>query len=84
MAGKELATRPKVDPADEPSAEWGWHGEFPRATLIAAVVTAIILPLLLIGHAVSWTEIIWMTLPSVVILVMVAIGLNRRRHSWRR
>jgi hypothetical protein len=35
---RELAQRPEVDPAEEPSAEWGWHGGFPRGMIIAGWV----------------------------------------------
>ena len=31
----------RVDPADEPSAEWGWHGGFPKGTVAGGVVTVI-------------------------------------------
>ncbi|MCW0214957.1 MAG: DUF2631 domain-containing protein [Pseudonocardia sp.] len=81
---RELAQRPAVDPEDEPSVEWGWHGSFPKATTIAAIVTAILLPLMLIGHHTSATEILWMVLPAVGILGVVIWGQLRRRHSWRR
>ena len=30
-----------VDPEDEPSVAWGWHGGFPRGTLIAGWFTVI-------------------------------------------
>jgi drug/metabolite transporter (DMT)-like permease len=80
MAGRELA---KVDPADEPSAAWGWHGEFPRATSIAGVIVAILLPLILLGHPVSWTEILFAVIPAIVILGGV-VWLNlRKRRDWR-
>jgi len=80
MAGRELA---KVDPADEPSAEWGWHGEFPKATSIAGVIVAILLPVILIGHHVSWTEILFAVVPAVGILAGV-VWLNvRKRRDWR-
>ena len=32
---RRAAPRAGVDPRDEPSAEWGWHGSFPNATRIA-------------------------------------------------
>ncbi|NMH92950.1 DUF2631 domain-containing protein [Pseudonocardia bannensis] len=69
---------------DEPSAEWGWHGSFPNGTRIAAVVVALALPLMLIGHEVSITEILWMTIPAVIILVAVIAGAVRKRNAWRR
>jgi Na+-driven multidrug efflux pump len=81
MAGRELA---KVDPEEEPSAEWGWHGSFPRATSIAGVASAIILVLLLIGHPTSVTEILWLVLPAAAVLAAVVVGNLRKRHDWRR
>lgn len=81
MAGRELA---KVDPADEPSAEWGWHGEFPKATSIAGVIVAILLPVILIGHHASWTEILFAVVPAVAILAAVVWGNLRKRNDWRR
>jgi hypothetical protein len=81
---RELAKRPAVDPEEEPSAEWGWHGTFPKATPLAAVISAILLPIMLIGHHTSVTEILWMVLPAVAIIGAVVWGSIRKRHSWRR
>ncbi|WP_214369954.1 DUF2631 domain-containing protein [Pseudonocardia sp. H11422] len=81
---RELAQRPAVDPLDEPSAEWGWHGSFPNGTRIAAVATALFLLLMLIGHEVSITEILWMAVPAVIILTAVVAGAIRKRNAWRR
>ena len=86
MAGSELAKRPgsEVDPLDEPSAEWGWHGGFPNGTRIAGVAVAILLPLLMIGHSTNWTEILWMCIPALAILLAVIGGSIRKRNAWRR
>lgn len=81
---RALAKRPQVDPLDEPSAEWGWHGSFPNGTRIAAIVVAILLPLLLIGHHVSWTEIVWMVVPSLIIIGALIRGAVKQRNAWRR
>jgi hypothetical protein len=81
---RELAKRPEVDPLDEPSAEWGWHGGFPNGSRIAGVVVAILLPLLLIGHQVSWTEILWLVIPAAAVLLGVIGSTIRQRHAWRR
>ncbi|MEU7815857.1 DUF2631 domain-containing protein [Pseudonocardia sp. NPDC049154] len=80
-SSRELA---KVDPADEPSAEWGWHGTFPKAIPTAGVVVAILLCLILIGHHASWTEILYAVVPAVVILLAVIVGTLRKRNDWRR
>jgi hypothetical protein len=74
---RELAQRPTVDPLDEPSVEWGWHGSFPNGTRIAAVVVAI-------GHHASMTEIIWMVVPALAVIFGVVWGSLRKRHAWRR
>ena len=46
---RELAKRPAVDPHDEPSAEWGWHGSFPRGKIIAGVLTILLLVAFMLG-----------------------------------
>ncbi|GEL17800.1 DUF2631 domain-containing protein [Pseudonocardia asaccharolytica] len=81
---RELAKRPQVDPMDEPSAEWGWHGGFPKGTVIAGIISAILLPLMLIGHSVSYTEILWMVIPALVIVFGLINSALRKRHAWRR
>lgn len=85
-SSRELEKRAagEVDPLDEPSAEWGWHGGFPNGTRIAGVGVAILLPLLMIGHPTSWTEILWMCIPALVVLLGVVGGTIRKRNAWRR
>ncbi|TCP51942.1 uncharacterized protein DUF2631 [Tamaricihabitans halophyticus] len=73
-----------VDTHDEPSVEWGWHGHFPKATLVAGTICTAIMLLLLIGNHESNTENIW--------LISLAVGMagglvflqRRRRTPWRR
>src|SRR5436305_11306319 len=45
VATSELEKRPAhaVDVHEEPSAEWGWHGTFPRATQVAGWFSALVL-----------------------------------------
>ncbi|MGW5383057.1 DUF2631 domain-containing protein [Nocardia sp. NPDC003963] len=40
----------KVDPAEVPSAAWGWSGESPRTFRIAAVVVGLILLAMIVGN----------------------------------
>ena len=81
---RRSAPRVGVDPRDEPSAEWGWHGSFPNATRIAGVVSALILLVLLIGPYQTHLQDIWVVIVALVILVGVVHQIVRRRKAWRR
>ncbi|MBL8927324.1 MAG: DUF2631 domain-containing protein [Pseudonocardia sp.] len=73
-----------VDPRDEPSAEWGWHGSFPNGTRIAGVVVAILLLVLLIGPYQTRLQDFWFIPISLGILVMIVYGSVKRRNDWRK
>ena len=81
---RELAQRPAVDPHDEPSVEWGWHGGFPRGEMIAGWVTVVILLLFTIGNHESLTEDIWLVGIAVLIAFALIMHSVRKRHAWRR
>lgn len=74
---KELAPQFRVDPEDEPSAEWGWHGTFPRGMLIAGWGSVIALLSFTIGNHVGRVEDIWL----IGLAAIMAFGLVR--HSVR-
>jgi len=73
-----------VDPSDEPSAEWGWHGTFPNGQRIAGVVVAIVLVLLIFGPYQSRTQDLWMLPIALGILVLIVRGSMKRRDAWRK
>ncbi len=52
MATTELEKKPSqaIDPEQEPSVEWGWHGGFPRATQVAGWFSVIAMLCMLIGN----------------------------------
>ena len=81
---RELAKRPAVDPRDEPSAEWGWHGGFPHGELIAGWSVVVILLLFLLGNHEGRTEDIWLIGFAAVMAVGLVMHSVRRRNSWRR
>ena len=81
---REVAIRSGVDPDEEPSVDWGWHGTFPNGTKIAGAVVAIALALFLIGHPTSWTEKLFMLVPAVVVLAGIVYMGIRKRNAWRR
>jgi hypothetical protein len=81
---RELAKRPAVDPQEEPSAEWGWHGGFPHGTTIAGVFTIIVLLVFTIGPYQSRTQDLWLIGAAVIIALGLIIHAVRKRNSWRR
>lgn len=84
MAGQELQARPAVDPADEPSAEWGWHGNFPNLVQVMGWVIVGGLLVMLIGNHKGQVEDIYLYLTAAGIALALALDLRRRRTDWRR
>ena len=90
MAGTgELAKRngrapATVDPEDEPSVEWGWHGGFPRGTVIAGWVSTVIVLLMLIGNHTGKVEDLWLIGTAAVMAFGLVRHSLKQRHSWRR
>ncbi|AHI00646.1 DUF2631 domain-containing protein [Kutzneria viridogrisea] len=85
-SSSELEKRPAhgVDPHDEPSAEWGWHGQFPKATRIAGLLTALALLGMLIGNHRGHIEDIYLVATAAVIVIALIWDRIRSRTSWRR
>lgn len=81
---RELAKRPAVDPQDEPSAEWGWHGSFPRAKIAGGVLSIILLVVFVFGDYQSRTQDLWLIGIALVLAGMIVRRAVANRHSWRR
>jgi hypothetical protein len=84
VASKAVEKRPEVDPRDEPSAEWGWHGSFPKATRIAGWLSAIILLVMIYGNHENNTENVWLVGLSLFLILMLVLDLRKRRTAWRK
>jgi hypothetical protein len=87
VAGSQLEKRPTtaVDPHEEPSAEWGWHGSFPRAREIGGWFTAISFVIMaFVGNHVAETERLWLLAISAGLIVALIGHRVRQRTSWRR
>jgi hypothetical protein len=85
LAHQESARPPAVDPRDEPSAEWGWHGSFPNGSRIAGVVSIIALvTMLFIGHETDVTVASWMLGTALIIVIGLVADAARKRNAWRR
>jgi hypothetical protein len=81
---RELAKRSAVDPQDEPSAEWGWHGSFPKAKVAGGVVTIILLIVLMFGPYQSRTQDLWLIGLALIVAGLIAHQVVAARNSWRR
>lgn len=83
-SSSELDKRPAVDVHDEPSAEWGWHGSFPKAVRIAGWASTIGVFGLLIGNHHGRTEDLFLVLIGIAMIAMLVRDQVRGRTSWRR
>jgi hypothetical protein len=81
---RELAQRPAVDPQDEPSAEWGWHGGFPRGMLVAGWAVVLTLLAFNIGNHEGHTANVWLTGIAIAMAFGLVLHSARKRHAWRR
>ncbi len=81
---RELARRPAVDPTDEPSAEWGWHGGFPKGKVIGGVVSIIALLLFIPGAHQGGTHLLWLIGTALLIALLLVRGVVAQRNAWRR
>lgn len=62
-----------MDPEQEPSADWGWHGGFPRAGKIAGWITAIAIFAMLKGNHITHQEDSFLiALGTVLVVVLLA------------
>ena len=81
---RRTTRRGGIDPLDEPSAEWGWHGSFPNGLRIAGVVVAIILFVLIIGPYQSRLQDFWIVFIALGLLALIVRGTIKRRNAWRK
>jgi hypothetical protein len=72
------------DPHAEPSAQWGWHGTFPKATNIAGWFTVIALFAMLIGNHTSRIEDVYLIGLGTLLAVMLIGGQLARVRARRR
>ena len=82
---RELAKRPAVDPHDEPSAEWGWHGSFPRAKIIAGVIChpdPDRVPVRPVPEPAP--RYLWLVGTALVLVFMIWRQVVAQRNAWRR
>lgn len=86
MASSELDKHPArtVDPHDEPSAEWGWHGRLPVGTQLAGWFVVVACFGMLIGNQIGHVEDIYLVATGTIVAFLLLRSLVRRRDAWRR
>jgi hypothetical protein len=84
VAGGQLQKRP-VDPDEEPSARWGWHGRLPRGREIGGWFTVLaIFAMAFIGNHIAETERLWLLGIGATLVIVLVAERVRQRTSWRR
>ena len=69
---------------DEHPEDWGWHGEWGRASRIAGFVVAIILLLMFTATHYNGSGSLWLGLFAVALIVVLLWDGHRRKNSWRK
>ncbi|WP_191249441.1 DUF2631 domain-containing protein [Amycolatopsis deserti] len=81
---RRQAAPAKVDPRDEPSAEWGWHGGFPKGGRIAGWVTVVVLLAMIYNNHENNTENVWLVGIAIAIVIGLLWEIKKKRTAWRR
>ncbi len=75
-----------VDPHEEPSAAWGWHGSFPRAGKSAGWFTAFALFAMIVGNREGNTEVVYLVCLGTLLVVMLIashVKAYKEKRRWR-
>ncbi len=89
MARRKIVRKPTsgigvVDPQEEPSADWGWHGNFYKLSRGAGFLSAVALILMTIGNHQHNTENIWLIGIAAGLILLLALDVRKRRTAWRK
>lgn len=81
---RHAVAKSTVDPRDEPSAEWGWHGNFRYGALVWGVFVAVVSFLMFIGNQIGHVEDFYLAITGIVAIFLVIRSVSKRRNPWRR
>lgn len=73
-----------IDPADEPSVGWGWHGQATKTFQIAGWFFALFLLLLIFDNIETATATIFLCVSAGVVVFFLLTDLYRRHNKWHR
>ena len=69
-------------PEEHPS-DWGWHGEWGRASRLGGWVVAVILVLMIFPAHYNGQGTLFLTLTAAGLIVMLLWDRQRRKNAWR-
>jgi fatty acid desaturase len=72
------------DHPDEHPTDWGWHGEWGRASRIAGWITAIILLLMIGATHYNFSGAAWLIGFAAAIVGGLIWDMQRRKNAWRK
>ncbi len=80
-----------IDPAEEPSVGWGWHGGFPKGIQFAGWFCTFAMGMMLVGNHQGILSggngfkaaDVWLIVITIGMAVGLLWDLRRRRLSWR-
>lgn len=78
---EEIDTGWRHEPADAPSARFGWHGVATRTFYIAGWVCVVILLAMFFGNHVGHVEDIWLAASAAVLAVFLLKGMLTKK-KW--
>lgn len=73
-----------ADHPDEHPEDWGWHGEWGRASRIAGWFVAILLIVMTTATHYNSSGAIWLALFAVLLVVVLIWDIQRRKNAWRK
>lgn len=74
----------RVDPADEPSVGWGWHGQATNTFRIAGWFFAAFLLLMIFNNIETATAIIYLCVSAAIVIGFLLADLYTRHNRWNR
>lgn len=77
--------RSKVDPADEPSVGWGWHGDAPAVFQAAGWFFTVLVFAYLIGNHEGNVENLWILgIGAALVFLLIRYNIDTRKERKRR
>ena len=74
----------KADHPNEHPTDWGWHGEWGRASRVAGWIVVVILLLMITSTHYNFAGAIWLIGIAAAIVVMEIWDIQRRKRAWRK